>query len=224
MASRSLSSADTDNARIDRAVRHFVAKRHLFERLAESLVLCFNTSPELASLIHSTRVRVKDSDSLRAKLGRIRRDIDESNLFHEITDLAGVRLIHLHTEQVRTIHPLIVDLLSDENYEVRSTVAYCWDVEYEELFQEMGIRTQPRESLYTTIHYDVQANNRMGLICELQVRSLMDEVWSEVSHSVNYPEPSSSRACQDQLKVLARLTTGGSRLIDSIFRSHGEKS
>lgn len=223
MASSSPSSADRKNERVNRAVRHFEANRHLFKRLAESLVLCLNTSPDLAPLIHSTRVRVKSPDSLRAKLHRIERDVNEDNLFHEVTDLAGVRLIHLHTEQVRTIHPIIVELLEHENYAVRNSVAYCWDVEYEELFQDVGIPTESRESLYATIHYDVRANNRKGLMCELQVRSLMDEVWSEVSHGVNYPDRSSSRACQDQLKVLA-LTTGGSRLIDSIFRSHADES
>ena len=74
--------------------------------------------------------------------------------------------------------------------------------------------------MYTTVHYDVRANRKSSIRCELQVRSLMDEVWGEVSHRVNYPVESTSRACRDQLKVLARLTTGGSRLVDSIFDSH----
>ncbi|MYB36324.1 MAG: hypothetical protein F4Y26_02820 [Gammaproteobacteria bacterium] len=104
---------------------------------------------------------------------------------------------------------------------IAGTCANCWDVEYERLFAEFGIATVSRESLYTTVHYDVGANRKTRLTCELQVRSLMDEVWSEVSHRINYPVESSNVSCQDQLKVLARITTGGTRLVDSIFRAHG---
>jgi len=78
--------------------------------------------------------------------------------------------------------------------------------------------------MYTTVHYVLQANQEKKVTCEVQVRTLMDEVWGEVSHRVNYPDESPSRTCQDQLKVLARLTTGCTRLVDSIFRSHLEAS
>lgn len=74
--------------------------------------------------------------------------------------------------------------------------------------------------MYTTVHYDVVANRETGIRCELQVRTLMDEVWAEVSHRVNYPMDSPSATCQDQLKVLARLTSGCGRLVDSIFKTH----
>jgi putative GTP pyrophosphokinase len=74
--------------------------------------------------------------------------------------------------------------------------------------------------MYTSVHYVVQANQRTKVTCEIQVRTLMDEVWAEVSHRVNYPTPSPSKACQEQLKVLARLTSGCTRLVDSIFKSH----
>src|SRR5207249_475816 len=73
--------------------------------------------------------------------------------------------------------------------------------------------------MYTTVHYVVRANQKTNVTCEVQVRTLMDEVWGEVSHRVNYPVESTNPLCQDQLKILARLTTGGARLVDSIFRS-----
>jgi hypothetical protein len=48
----------------------------------------------------------------------------------------------------------------------------------------------------------------------------MDEVWGEVSHRINYPDESANQSCRSQLKVLARLTTGCTRLVDSIFEAH----
>ena len=74
--------------------------------------------------------------------------------------------------------------------------------------------------MYTTVHYVIGANQRTRIACELQVRTLMDEVWGEVSHRVNYPNDSPSATCQHQLKVLARLTSGCTRLVDSIFEAH----
>ena len=218
-----------EHARIDAAVKRFEAYRAQFERLARSLVDCLTSHKELQPLTHFVRSRVKTSESLYRKLVQIEeagtaetRRVNESNVFDEMGDLAGVRLIYLHTNQMAEIHPAILDALAEDRYElVGDVVAYCWDVEYEKFFQKCGITAKSRESMYTTVHYDVRANRKSGIRCELQVRSLMDEVWGEVSHRVNYPVESPSKSCRDQLKVLARLTTGGSRLVDSIFDAHG---
>ena len=224
-----------DVARIDRAVLHFKQNRHLFENLAQSLVGDLTNHPGLRELIHFIKWRIKDEESLREKLKRrtiVEKTkpresrepaINESNLFDRVVDLAGVRILHLHTEQVRTIHQMILNVVDEHFYKLANApTAHCWDVEYEGLFHEFGINTESRESMYTTIHYDIVANQKTKLTCELQVRSLMDEVWSEVSHRVNYPNESVSESCKDQLKVLARLTTGGTRLVDSIFKTHGK--
>jgi ppGpp synthetase/RelA/SpoT-type nucleotidyltranferase len=76
--------------------------------------------------------------------------------------------------------------------------------------------------MYPSVHYVLRANQETELTAELQVRTLMEEVWGEVSHRVDYPTATQNRACRDQLKVLARLTSGCTRLVDSIFKSHRE--
>lgn len=212
--------------RIDRTTQHFVANRHLFEIFSKSLMACLTEDPDLASFIHFVKYRIKDVESLRTKLNRLHvagEGVNTSNLFTRVTDLAGIRIIHLHTEQLIRMHPIILRILNEQQYELTGeATAYCWDVEYKELFEGIGIRTQQRQSMYTTVHYDVVANKRTRIACELQVRSLMDEVWGEVSHRVNYPSESPSVACRDQLKVLARLTSGCGRLVDSIFKTHND--
>lgn len=217
---------DADRRRIDDAIGRFVEDRRLFELAAESLVDCLVSDSELNEFIHFIKFRVKDLDSLRAKIERrMARTpgfaVDAASIFERFTDLAGVRIIHLHTEQLNHAHPLILKVLKDAQYEIAGPpTAYCWDLEYQRLFERMGIRTERRRSMYTTVHYDVVANRETGIRCELQVRTLMDEVWAEVSHRVNYPMDSPSATCQDQLKVLARLTSGCGRLVDSIFKVH----
>jgi ppGpp synthetase/RelA/SpoT-type nucleotidyltranferase len=62
------------------------------------------------------------------------------------------------------------------------------------------------------------------MTAEIQVRTLMEEVWGEVDHTMNYPYPVESLACREQLKVLARVTSSASRLVDSIFATVAERT
>jgi ppGpp synthetase/RelA/SpoT-type nucleotidyltranferase len=215
-----------DRLRIDAAVARYCGQRGLCESFAKSLTDYFSMDATLAPFIHFIKYRTKEPEHLRDKLIRKTTEgdeIDAENLFDRITDLAGVRIIHLHTDQIREIHPAILAVLEEYKCElVEPPTANCWDNEFDAFFQAIGIATRSRESMYTTVHYVVRANQRTPISCEIQVRTLMDEVWGEVSHRVNYPHSSPSRSCQDQLKVLARLTTGCTRLVDSIFRSHRE--
>jgi GTP pyrophosphokinase len=68
--------------------------------------------------------------------------------------------------------------------------------------------------------FDENSTNRR--LCELQVRTLAEEVWGEISHAIDYPHETDSVACKEQLKVLARLVSGCSRLVDSIVASYAE--
>ena len=228
MATSDTKISPENERQIDSVVTFFESNMKRFDSLAKSLHSCLLEDDELSDMIHFIRHRVKNPDSLRGKLRRIAGEsegepINESNLFGRITDLAGLRIIHLHTDQIKAMHPRILAVLEANRYRVVSKpVAYCWDVEYKTLFQDVGLHTKEADKLYTTVHYDIQSSHRTPITCELQVRSLADEVWGEVSHRVNYPIESPSEACRDQLKVLARLTSGCGRLVDSIFKTHGE--
>lgn len=217
---------------IRRAVERFVSQRNLFEILAKNLSDHLRENDGLKKYISFVKYRVKDPDhlkrklrhkALQAKVGGQVPSITADNLFSKIPDLAGVRIIHLHTDQMRDINPLILDVFTEYRYRlVEGPKAICWDVEYEEFFTSLDIETESRNSMYTSVHYVVEPNQETQMRAELQVRTLTDEVWAEVSHKVNYPEQSPSRSCQEQLRVLARLTTGCTRLVDSILESHAE--
>ncbi len=230
MASHSLNGKE--RRQIAEAVECFSKQRHLFEVFAKSLTVHLGENKELAPYLHFMKYRVKEPEHLRRKLelmavkakseGRTSR-ITAANLFTRIFDLAGVRILHLHTEQIREINPIILSILREHQYRlIEGPKAACWDVEYEDLYNGFGIKTHRRNSMYTSVHYIIEANQQTKITAELQVRTLMEEVWSEVSHRVNYPDESASRGCRDQLKVLARFTSGCTRLVDSIFRSHIE--
>ncbi len=217
---------------IDKAVAHFVANRSSFQILTQTLHDNLVNDDSLSGLIHSSKFRVKDPKHLRAKLKRKAREqlakgkrfnITAKNLFWKIEDLGGVRLLHLHTKQIASIHPAIMAILRKNKWRVIGRpVAYTWDDESEKFFKSMGISTVRNDSMYTSVHYVVDPNRITRSRCELQVRTLTQEVWGEVSHTINYPTETKSIACREQLRVLARIASGCTRLVDSIFVSYKE--
>ena len=73
--------------------------------------------------------------------------------------------------------------------------------------------------MYTSVHYIIQSRSRNPVTCELQVRTLAEELWGEVDHTLNYPHESDSIACREQIRALARITSAATRLVDSVFAS-----
>ncbi len=73
---------------------------------------------------------------------------------------------------------------------------------------------------YTSVHYLVKQHVGSQICCEIQVRTLFEEIWGEVDHAINYPEKTDKEVCRDQILVLAKLIGAGSRLVDSIFNSY----
>ncbi|MCX5852911.1 MAG: RelA/SpoT domain-containing protein [Deltaproteobacteria bacterium] len=221
-----------ENLQIDEAVQHYVDNKHLFEQFAEGLILHLGKDPQLCKYIHFIKFRLKDREHLRNKLIRIllqekakgnKNHITKENIFSKINDLAGIRILHLHTDQIEHMNPLIIKVLNEHKYKlIKGPIATCWDIEYEQLFKRYGIKTESRYSMYTSIHYVIEANQKTKITAELQVRTMMEEVWGEVSHMITYPDRIISHTCEDQLKILARFTSGCTRLVDCIFKTSKE--
>lgn len=175
------------------------------------------------SVVHSVRYREKDFDSLIKKIDRKRkegRDITPQNVLSQIHDFMGVRVLHLRPQDFALIHNTILRYAHDGHwYLAEPPKAYTWDPEYNASFTGIGLKTELKESFYTSVHYVVKPNKDTVTCCEIQVRSLFEEIWAEIDHQLNYPTRSTSKTCQEQLKVLAKLVGAGSRLVDSIVNS-----
>jgi putative GTP pyrophosphokinase len=214
-------------ARIDKILATFDSERSTIELFRDQLLIALLGSEVLDSEIHSVRSRIKDREHLRAKLMRKMVEaaakkesftVTPQNLLTQVNDLAGVRLLHLYTRQIREIDVALRRVFHEQQYELREgPFARTWDDESREFFRECGIETQDSPTLYTSVHYVIGSASRTTVTCEIQVRTLMEEVWGEVDHALNYPVPSEVLACREQLKVLARATSTATRLVDSIF-------
>lgn len=208
-------------------IKAYSSQRSQLELFRDQLMPALSNSSSLAPHIHSMRSRLKDPDHLRDKLLRKLKEardkgkpfnITPDNLLRKITDLVGVRILHLYTRQIRQIDAALRDVFAESKFELfEGPFARTWDDESRAFFKECGITTRKSPSMYTSVHYVIGSASRTRMTAEIQVRTLMEEVWGEVDHSMNYPKQSDSLSCREQLKVLARVTSSATRLVDSIF-------
>jgi putative GTP pyrophosphokinase len=188
----------------------------------------FSIHPKLnridSPIVHSVRSRLKSLEHLEKKIRRKWQDADPIcaiNVFEKVTDLAGARILHLYQDQFPAIHAEILEKVNElkDSFLPESPKAYTWDPESRQFFQDLNIEVEIKESFYTSVHYLVRPRADSPLCCEIQVRTLFEEIWGEVDHALNYPTPSQKVSCREQIRVLAKLVGAGSRLVDSIFRS-----
>lgn len=209
------------------AVDKYASNKHLFERFRNAVVDYFRLEPSLNSvefpIIHTIKSRLKDENHLKDK---IIRKWDESdpvtpdNIFSKITDLAGVRILHLYQDQFPEIHRCLMRQFESNEWHLHEEPkAYSWDPEACDFFRDLGLSPSIKESYYTSIHYVVKPRVDSDICCEIQVRTLFEEIWGEIDHSLNYPHPIDNIACREQIRVLSKLVSTGTRLADAIFRT-----
>lgn len=205
-------------------------KQYELKAFLQTVLFFFENNPALKGIVHSVKSRMKDPEHLKDKIQRKLKSgkiIDENNLFTVVNDLIGVRVLYLYQDQFQLIHNELlkkVDETKDGMF-VEAPKAYTWDPETREYFEKLNIHTEVRDTYYTSVHYVIKPNNELSNItCEIQVRTLFEEIWGEIDHTINYPHQTEIIACKEQLRVLAKLVSTGTRLADSIFRTYNDVS
>lgn len=180
-------------------------------------------SNEVYPIIHSIKSRKKKRTHLKEKiLKKIRKGstINQNNFFNEITDLVGVRILLLYPQYFKDIHEFILNKANRNDWILHEDpIAYTWDPETELSFINLlNIKdVRLKESYYTSIHYVVKPN-KTAPCCEIQVRTLLEELWGEIDHNFNYPNECDNEYLQDSLKALAKLIASGTKLTEIIYK------
>lgn len=204
-------------------------KIHDYEIFSDRIISYITRDPIFKEHVHSYKKRTKDIGHLIEKITRknvkLRKlgqvEINKDNVMDLITDIVGIRVLHLHQGQFDAIHKRLMKYVDDGELALyENPKAYTWDPEYASFFRNEGIITEQKESFYTSVHYVFKANNTSKITCEVQVRTLFEEVWGEIDHAVNYPKESESIFIKEQLKVFARIVGAGTRMSHSIFKIH----
>lgn len=160
--------------------------------------------------VHSVRYRVKDANGLIEKVIRKRiqnpkRVITVENYREEITDLIGIRALHVFKTDIYGIHHFIVGTFTLKEKEQPILYHREGDErEFIEMCTGCGCRPEEHEKGYRSVHYIVATQlTKERHYVEIQVRTVFEEGWSEVDHKIRYSyKGSSATPFDDQLRVL----------------------
>lgn len=161
-------------------------------------------------LVHSVRIRVKETDHLLKKIVRKRvegsakyADISVDNYEALVTDLVGVRALHLFKDDLFRIDALIRDGWTVEELPV---VAYVRGGDSEVRLREAGFDVKGHKDGYRSVHYIVSTSpQKKKVMAEIQVRTIFEEGWAEIDHNIKYPDLSEDESVAEFLRIFNRL-------------------
>lgn len=181
------------------------------EQLGESAALLAKVIQKFEK-VHSVRWRVKDSEHLLEKIVRKRAagntkyaDIAPDNYFERVTDIVGIRALHLFKEDCLEIDIALKSLWSP----IETPVVYKRAGDNNELskkFEEKGFEIKDHPVGYRSVHYVIESRplNRQ-VITEVQVRTIFEEGWSEIDHKIRYPNFSENELVGYFLGIFNRM-------------------
>ncbi len=142
--------------------------------------------------VHSVKTRVKDPKRLLQKLVRKTPDRREKygenfnfniqNYKDEITDIMGIRVIHIFKDDWEELHKFITT-----KWDVIETVANIREGDNVTTFEEKSISVRSRISGYRSVHYLIRYGAGHDLYTiEIQVRTIFEEGYGEIDHQLRY--------------------------------------
>ncbi len=143
--------------------------------------------------VHSVRWRVKDVEHLIEKIVRKRAEgkyegISVDNYFETVTDLIGIRALHLFKEDCFDIHRELLAQWTPLDSQQMAYIREGDDVEFADRLREQGLEVKVHVAGYRSLHYVFEINpTRRVIRAEVQVRTIFEEGWSEIDHTVRYP-------------------------------------
>lgn len=170
--------------------------------------------------VHSVRWRIKDSAHLMAKILRKQlqqspkyQDISVDNYAAIITDLIGIRVLHLFKDDA-----LILDHYIREKYHFYETptcfyrlgddTSYLSDERFVKKVHDIG---------YRSIHYIIETGDKDDRVyVEIQMRTLFEEGWSEIDHIIRYPNLSDDPDIEHFLKLFNSSASFADEMANSI--------
>lgn len=163
------------------------------------------------SKVHSVKTRVKDARHLiekvirktperRKKYGKdFKFTVD--NYKNEITDLLGIRVIHIFKEDWEEIHDFITSM-----WNVIEIVANIREGDNTKEFEAKDIEVCSRLSGYRSVHYLVESYpTNKKLIAEVQVRTIFEEGYGEIDHQLRYSHDNIPEILGQNLMLLNRI-------------------
>jgi ppGpp synthetase/RelA/SpoT-type nucleotidyltranferase len=160
--------------------------------------------------VHSLRIRLKDPEHLIEKIIRKKAanssfDVNINNYRDMVTDLIGLRALHLFKEDWESIHDFIME--NWELYETPTANVRKGDSEkFLKKFKNKECVINEHKFGYRSVHYIVKSTpGRQLHLAEIQVRTIFEEGFSEIDHQVRYPYDQDNLIIASYLAIFNRL-------------------
>lgn len=177
--------------------------------------------------VHSVRSRIKDPEHLIEKI--VRKTIEKrkeevdykihiGNYREEITDLIGLRVLHIYKDDAYAIDKYIRETWALKE---RAKI-YFRDGDFPKgkpiVAEELDIDPHQHPAGYRSWHYLVEAAPTKDIhVAEIQVRTIFEEGWSEIDHKLRYPYDINNPILLEQLSLLNRLAGSADEMTSSIL-------
>lgn len=197
--------------------------------------------------IYSYKTRIKSVDSLLAKVGRkhdgTETDINVKKSIEQIDDLVGGRVLVYHPSKVLRLNDMFTkDVRRTQVLEI-TIHSHQYDPNFADLQElthqsELPCKLILNNTGYSGFHYVLQPLFHDGYYSgtyqdtagiqpfgkfELQVRTIIQETWSEVQHRLLYKgnmiKPMYTRSLNSQFANLARMLSSCDNLLESLTES-----
>jgi GTP pyrophosphokinase len=180
----------------------FLNKKEQYKRLAEYIVQLIQNDPSLPKeSLHTIIYRVKDELRLIEKINRLNEELEdgvspivEENYQARVADLLGIRMVCLRLSDIEKVE-IYLRLICEENIfnfvkGPEQKRSFILPVNSDDSIPE---DIDLRYSGYSSIHYQIELGKNSdaspglkGLQFELQLRTILEEAWSEIDHKYRY--------------------------------------
>lgn len=180
----------------------FLNEKAKYQNLAEYIVHLIRDDPSSPKeSLHAIIYRIKDASRLIEKINGLNRELEagasaitQKNYQDSVGDLLGLRIICLRLSDVQKVEAYL-RLLSEENI-----LHFVKGPEQKQSFippapsrGSVPDGTDLRYTGYSSIHYQIKLGENSdappelrGLLFELQLRTILEEAWSEIDHKYRY--------------------------------------
>jgi ppGpp synthetase/RelA/SpoT-type nucleotidyltranferase len=164
--------------------------KHLLQEIEEEIITGRDNG---VVPVYLTKYRIKKPDSTFLKIKRKQQELDD------IKDYAGLRVLCLFENDIHDTHLFLLQMFCNNKYGLDEFKIYNWDENLGDVFikdvrknfPETPVDRDPKVSGYKSIHYILKIlNGSKPIYVEIQLRTLLQDVWGEIDHSLSYKKGS----------------------------------
>lgn len=210
----------------------FVKRRKKLKKVAKTFKMKFADIIQIKN-DYFVRFRVKDAGHLIIKILReedkIRKLLTVSNYLSYFKDLIGFRVLCvnqadklIYLKQFNNIVRNIEEIKFYTSNLERKKEYLIEKEKYEKNTKcELEFRNEPTP--YESIHVYTKSLNKDVMI-EFQIRTLFEEAWGEVDHTLKYPYNMDDDVIKEQMSILFSVSEVADKIITSAFNRKNDKN